>query len=601
MPPATLKGNGGLEASAPADLTAEEAREVIGLDHVANKSEEEMVASGPISDAFTQVAEALATKATPIDIADAIAPISQALSAKASTHYVDQQIGIVGQSVTDLAEDVADVQAQVTAIASGQSSGAIIAKSWAALAAVPPAAAGGRAEVIGTATTTHPDPVAAGNPAVLDPGTYRGSLSPLGWERIGPTTAAAAAAQIGSGAAIVPTLTDTATVLIFAADGVTPQRLTGASLKTLIEEVAVPRLYPQEISGVVVTNASRPILTADEFRRGDVSIQVVGAGDIGARWGGGGPAAFNDNDTWLQKAGQWVNHPNPGTGPLSLIGRRAEGDASPVSLSVRIRVQRTVNAPPTFVGPADTIFSLWKDPADPRYTAVIRQEVQYLIDNNIYGLIKGWWMPGASKENFRVNLANPNGPLLTYNEGTGSTPIAFRPYIGVKGNGTDQHASTGILPADVGMTASDHLLMGRAVSTTEFDAGQMVGNDGTLFLQPNRGAQLYGTRSGPGTDTNVATPKPLGKWAALSRDSDPANYNTYIDGDFVETKARVLASMVPRQFNILAGSGVTGVASRSTIETGGVIIGRGLAGISITRLTNSMKRIDAVCAQIAGA
>lgn len=65
----------------------------------------------------------------------------------------------------------------------GAAAGAVRMETWAALAAVAGTRAGQPAEVPNTATGTHTDPVAGGT--VPNAGSYRWSVSPAGWRRVG--------------------------------------------------------------------------------------------------------------------------------------------------------------------------------------------------------------------------------------------------------------------------------------------------------------------------------------------------------------------------------------------------------------------------------
>ncbi|KQO43035.1 hypothetical protein ASF08_10690 [Methylobacterium sp. Leaf85] len=589
-PPNTIKGNDGQGLT---DLTVDAARTLLQVDRVANKSEDEMVAEGAI-------ANALAAKSTPEQVEESLSSIRTDLSGKTSKKYVDDSVGTVATGLTALQEDFGELDNEVATIRSGQNAGNILVETWAQLAAITPTL-NARAEIPGTATTTHPDPVAAGNPVVPDPGTYRGSVTPLGWARIGPTTAAAAAAEAGKGITTSPLTRAPALQLAFRdPDTSLLTVLSPADSAAFIQEIAVPTTYPTDLTDVVLTETSSLILPEDPQRSGDLLIQIIDKADAGFNFTSN-PAVMDVPGTWGQKSGQWVNHGDVGTLAVTGVVRRTAGDGSttPLSAKINMRVRRRVNTPlPAKL--ADAIFVRWPDSADQRFKDAIRQEVDYLAGLGIYQKLKVWFLPGASRANNMVNLADPNGPLFVCHDGAEGA-IETQPYKFMRGNGVDQYIDTQRLAADIGMTLAGHFLAakvypGGGVKTDGF----AVGNSINFGMQPGRDAGLYGFRSGSGLEVND-TPLPNYMWAGFSRDNDAANFSAFVDEAKIWTRPRAIAALPTRSLNMLAINSTAGFAGPTSLPIHGVAAGFGLADQSVIRVFQANKRIQAVMATIAGA
>ncbi|MBO1021478.1 hypothetical protein IPV08_16070 [Methylobacterium sp. SD274] len=588
-PPDTIKGNNG---AGLADLTVIAARTLLQVDRVANKSEDEMVAEGVI-------AEALAQKATPADIDAAIAPLAITLDGRPTKAYVDEQIGVVGTATATVATDVAGVKTQVAAIAAGQSSGTIIANTWAVLAALTPTA-NARAEVLDSDTGTHTDPVVGGT--VPNSGTFAGRVTaPIGWERIGQSTASAAAAQVGDAIPLSPLTRATALQLAFRDPDT--KRLTVLSPSdsaAFIQEIAVPTLYPTDLTDVVLKETSSIILPEDPQRSGDLLIQIIDKADAGFNFSSN-PAVMDVPGTWGQKSGQWVNHGDVGTKAVAGVVRRVAGDGntSPLTARVNLRVRRRVNTPmPSKL--ADAIFSRWTTDSDIRFRDAIRAEVDFLFKKGIYQKLKVWFLPGASRANNMVNLADPDGPLFIAHDGA-SGSIETAPYKYMKGNGVDQYIDTQRLPADIGLTVDGHFLAAKIYPGGGFYSnGYVVGNSINYFLQPGRNDGQYAFRSGSGLEVND-TPLPNDRWCAMVRSNEAANLTGFVDETKIFTRPRVLTGLPTRTLNLLAGNASPGYGACSPQPLHGAVAGFGLLDGSVVDVIQSNKRIQAVMATIAGA
>lgn len=98
-----------------------------------------------------------------------------------------------------------------------QQSGYLTYEAWVLLSATPPTVAGATARVRVEDAGTHTDPVVGGT--VPNSGEYRGSLSPLGWKRIGPLPVTDVPTAIAGATPVTELDDDDAFVVRRASDG----------------------------------------------------------------------------------------------------------------------------------------------------------------------------------------------------------------------------------------------------------------------------------------------------------------------------------------------------------------------------------------------
>lgn len=176
-PPNTLKGNvgGGL-----GDLAVDAVRALLNVDHVTNKSETELATSGPI-------AEALAAKATPENIASAIATVNSALATKATPQDITNAITPVANRTTAVEGSVVTINGLLATLSAGQKAGIVGAKTWAELAALTSTIDGALAEVAESDTGSHPglaSEAGATGTSVPNSGRFAWSVASSAWRRI---------------------------------------------------------------------------------------------------------------------------------------------------------------------------------------------------------------------------------------------------------------------------------------------------------------------------------------------------------------------------------------------------------------------------------
>lgn len=191
-PEDTLKGSLG---DGVVDLTVDEARELLHVDHLPNKSESEMVSDGPISVAFANLATALATKATPADITAALLPVNLEIAKKATPAEIDAKLAPVVSNVSTLQTSSATQSAQITALQTGQKSDRITRGAYADFAGMT-LVADATYEVLDRDTGTHPGIASEDgyNPdtgRVPNAGIFIPKKSPLVLRQIGGTSAGA--------------------------------------------------------------------------------------------------------------------------------------------------------------------------------------------------------------------------------------------------------------------------------------------------------------------------------------------------------------------------------------------------------------------------
>ncbi|MCC0808602.1 hypothetical protein FPV16_20725 [Methylobacterium sp. W2] len=359
--------------------------------------------------------------------------------------------------------------------------------------------------------------------------------------------------------------------------------------------LAPPRLYQFEIRGVVVSNESSVVLSADDLRRDVIEIQAASQCQLAVRWGGGA-ASFVDGGSWIQSS-DWLNH-NGGQGSCSIAVRAKEGDGPtvPFSTTLIIRVNRTVNVPPNALTKGDIVLGRMKDPMDPRYAAIIKKEVDDSVAIGDFPKWPLWCLINSSKENVRVNIGNPTGRLFTFREGTSGTPIQINPYVNLVGNGQDQNIDTTYMPAEVGWLDASHALAARAGSTAVGGANPQIASN-LINVQPNRTTTDHGFSSGSQTDRTSALGT-QGKWVGLSRIST-GSFRTFIDEAFSAEFVRANPAVVPRTIKLMSGAGVAGNSDYSAAPFAGAFAGPGVTDAEFIRQVQRVKRIEAVGALIA--
>ncbi|MCJ2129212.1 hypothetical protein [Methylobacterium sp. E-045] len=324
-PEGTIKGNAG---DGNADLTGEEVRLLIELDHVANKSEAEMVAAGPISDA-------LAEKATNSDLSKTRSDLVKSIAEKAS--------------LADIAAAVDPLDDRVDNIERAQSSNRITRGTWAEIAPLVPSATTTYEVLVGDtgrhAGITSEFGYDAATGTVPNPGVYAALGNPLAIRRIGPPGSTAAAIEVGK--SIVTT-----TLPLSDQFGLVLKNLTTGELADLthpdsilwIQEVALADRFPfdfnasGEFGKAPVDAVAQPLDGAGIGRlsfknQSETAYATIAFGKDAEHLGSG-------SDTYAPGAG--YTYDPPPSGRVSVV---TNGDAVPVTLRFWRSINKDPNSP----------------------------------------------------------------------------------------------------------------------------------------------------------------------------------------------------------------------------------------------------------------